>query len=374
LRLRLSRALALCAAALIAVGACSGGGAGDWKSAPDTGKAKTQAQSFGTYGIPDSWANYGESFTAFCQKNFQFDCNTKDHRQSLGEDMSSAQEIKAYSDEKNNPKASLADIGILFAGPSEAAGVVPDYLPPNATKLGAGLKGTTGGWVATFVGVPGYVVNVDFLKSKNIAVPTSWDDLAKPEYKGLVGIPLPGSSGTATTAFVAMNYAHGGTLDNWQPGIDFAKKLLPNIKGVHEGNADEFEKGEVPIQIKYDFNLIALANQVKTKNINAQVVIPKDGSIYAPSALMVNKFDTAHMDFAKMYMDWVLSDEGQTVFAKFGARPIRYVTGDLKLGDDAKTKWLPDDQYANVKNIDLSKLKIEDVADIWNNKVLAGGG
>jgi len=141
---------------------------------------------------------------------------------------------------------------------------------------------------------------------------------------------------------------------------------------VHEGNADEFEKGEVPIQIKYDFNLIALANQVKTKNINAQVVIPSDGSIYAPSALMVNKFDTAHMDLAKMFMDWVLTDEGQTVFAKFGARPIRYVTGDLQLGADAKTKWLPDDQYANVKNIDLSKLKIEDVADIWNNKVLAG--
>jgi putative spermidine/putrescine transport system substrate-binding protein len=79
------------------------------------------------------------------------------------------------------------------------------------------------------------------------------------------------------------------------------------------------------------------------------------------------------MDFAKMFMDWVLSDEGQTVFAKFGARPIRYVLGDLKLGDDAKTKWLPDDQYAKVQNIDLSKLKIEDVADIWNNKVLAGG-
>lgn len=368
-----ARLLALGAAVVIASGACSAGGGGDWKSAPDANKAKQQAQNFGTYGIPDSWANYGESFTAFCQKNFQFDCNTKDHRQSLGEDMSSAQEIKAYSDEKNNPKATLADIGILFAGPSEAAGVIPDYLPPNASKLPAGLKAANGGWVATFVGVPGYVVNVAFLKSKNIPVPTTWDALADPAYKGLVGIPLPGSSGTATTAFVAMTYAHGGSLDNWQPGIDFAKKLLPNIKGVHEGNADEFEKGEVPIQIKYDFNLIALANQVKAKNIEAQVVIPTDGSIYAPSALMVNKYDTARMDFAKMFMDWVLSDEGQTVFAKFGARPIRYVLGDLKLGDDAKTKWLPDEQYAKVQNIDLSKLKIEDVADIWNNKVLAGG-
>ena len=171
-------------------------------------------------------------------------------------------------------------------------------------------------------------------------------------------------------AFVAMNLAVGGTLDDYTKGIAYAKEMVTNLASS-EGNADSFEKGEVPIQIKYDFNLIALATAMKDKNVGAQVVIPTDGSIYAPSAIISNKYDTAHMDFIKMFLDWVLSDQGQTIFAKFGARPIRYVNGDLKLPDDAKTKWLPDDQYTAVQQIDTSKIDITKIADIWQNQVTA---
>jgi putative spermidine/putrescine transport system substrate-binding protein len=194
----------------------------------------------------------------------------------------------------------------------------------------------------------------------------------KPEYKGLIGFGKPGSSGTATTSFIAMNLAAGGTLENFDPGIAYGKKLVVNL-GSSEGNADSFEKGEVPIQIKYDFNLIALANQMKAKNVGAQVVIPSDGSIYAPSALIMNKYDTAHMDFGKMFMDWVLSDEGQADFAKFGARPIRWVTGELKLPADATSLWLPDDMYKNVQKVDISKVTVQSIGDIWQNQVTSGG-
>jgi putative spermidine/putrescine transport system substrate-binding protein len=173
-------------------------------------------------------------------------------------------------------------------------------------------------------------------------------------------------------AFVAMNIAAGGTLDDYTKGIAYAKQLLPNIQGVPEGNADQFEKGDVPIQIKYDFNLIALANQEKGK-VKAQVVIPSDGSIYAPSAIIMNKYDTAHSDFGKLFMDWILTDQGQTLFAKFGARPIRYVLGDLTLPDSAKTLWLSDTLYKPVQTVDTSKIDITKVADIWQNQVGAGG-
>lgn len=352
--------------AAIAFAACSGGGAGDWKAAADKTKAADQAKTFATYGAPNDWANYGEEFTQFCATN-GFSCNAG---RSLGEDMSSAQEITAFDAEKNNPKAGMADIGILFASQAEAKGVLPGFTPPNAGNLAAYLKGAKGGWVATFVGVPGFVVNTDFLKSKNIAVPTTWADLAKPDYKGLVGFGKPGASGTATMAFVAMNLAAGGTLDDYTKGIAYAKAMVKNLASS-EGNADTFEKGEVPIQIKYDFNLIALASKMKDKNVGAQVVIPTDGSIYAPSAIIANTYDTAHMDFIKMFLEWVLSDPGQTIFAKFGARPIRYVSGDLKLPDDAKIKWLPDDQYKAVQQVDTSKIDIAKIADIWQNQVTA---
>jgi putative spermidine/putrescine transport system substrate-binding protein len=374
IRLRVKPSLAAVAVTVLLVG-CSSSAAspsGDpGTAAADTTKAADQAKTFETYGAPNSWANYGVEFTDFCTAKFNFDCNRTDRSQ--GEDMSSAEEIAAYDAEKNNPKAILADIGIIFAGAAQQKGVLAGYVPPDAKKLPAYLFGANGGWEATFVGVPGFVVNVDYLTSKSIPVPQTWADLAKPIYKGLVGFGKPGSSGTATMAFVAMNMAAGGTLDDYSKGIAYAKTLLPNIQGVAEGNADQFEKGAVPIQIKYDFNLIALANQEKAKNINAQVVIPIDGSIYAPSAIIMNKYDTAHADFGKMFMDWLLTDAGQADFAKFGARPIRYVLGDLKLPDSAKTLWLPDSQYAAVKTVDTSKIDITNIADIWQNQVGAGG-
>jgi putative spermidine/putrescine transport system substrate-binding protein len=364
-----ARLVALGAAAMIAVTACGSTG-GDWKAAPDAAKAKDQAKTVVTYGSPDDWANYGQQFTTFCQTTWQVDCNT-DHARSLGADMSSAEEITAFDAEKNAPKAALADIGILFTGAAEAKGVLAPFTPANAAKLPATMKGANGGWVATFVGVPGFVANTDFLTSKGIAVPTSWADLAKPDYKGLVGLGKPGSSGTATMAFVAMNLAVGGTLDDYTKGVAYAKLLIPNLASS-EGNADTFEKGEVPIQIKYDFNLIALANKEKAKNIGAQVVIPTDGSIYAPSAIIANKYDTAHMDFTKLFLDWILSDQGQTIFAKFGARPIRsIVDSSYTVPADARTLWLPDDQYKRVQVIDTGKIDLATIQDIWVNQ--AGG-
>ena len=356
--------------AIVVVACSSSSASGDWGSAPDKSKAATEAGTFATYGAPDSWANYGEEVSTFCQDN-GFTCNPQ---RSLGEDMSSAEEITAFDAEKNNPKAGLADIGILFASQAEQKGVLPSYTPPNASALPANLKGKDGGWVATFVGVPGFVVNTDYLSSKGVPIPTKWADLADPAYKGMVGFGKPGSSGTATMAYVAMNLAAGGTLDDYSKGVAYAKQLLPNLASS-EGNADSFEKGEVPIQIKYDFNLIALANQMKAKNVNAQVVIPADGSIYAPSAIIMNKYDTAHENFNKLFVDFLLSDKGQEVFAKFGARPIRSVAGDNKLviADSAKTLWLPDAQYAPVQLVDTTRIDITKIADIWQNQVGAGG-
>jgi putative spermidine/putrescine transport system substrate-binding protein len=111
---------------------------------------------------------------------------------------------------------------------------------------------------------------------------------------------------------------------------------------------------------------------VKAKGVNATVIIP-GVSIYAPSALMINKYHTTKIDLAKLLLGYVLSDEAQTAFAGFGARPIRYVLGDLKLPDAAKAKWLPDAQYANVKQVaDWTKVDPEVIANTWKTKVLGG--
>lgn len=96
-------------------------------------------------------------------------------------------------------------------------------------------------------------------------------------------------------------------------------------------------------------------------------------SVYGPSALMINRYNTAKADLAKLLLDFVLTDAAQTAFAEFGARPIRYVLGDLELPDEAKAKWLPDVDYADVKQVqDWTKVDANVIAETWDVEVLGG--
>jgi putative spermidine/putrescine transport system substrate-binding protein len=363
----------LCGVLLVAVvallgAACAGAPRTIGPGAPDAAAAADQARTFVTYATPNGWGNYGEQFTTFCLQNFGFDCNRPERSQA--EDIVSAQEVQKLDAEKNNPVAILADIGILFIPQAQTVNTLADYEAPNATLLPDSLHGP--GWVATFAGVPSIMVNVDFLESHDLPVPRSWADLLNPAYAKMVGLSKPGISGSGTYGFIAMNLAAGGNLDNWDPGIAYARALVPNL--TSQASVETFERGEVPISVRFDFNHGALLETLHEHGVNAQIIIPSEGSVYGLSTLMMNRYDTAHQDFGKMFMEWVLTDEAQSIFAKFGARPIRSIVGDdpLVIPDDARANWLPDADYANVDFVDTSQFDPEVIVDIWENQVLGG--
>jgi putative spermidine/putrescine transport system substrate-binding protein len=366
--------------ALVASGACAAPSVPTaWSDPYDKTRAHEQARSFGTFGMPGDWANYGQSFADFCLQSFDFDCN-RDGRQSLGADASSEEAIAAFVRTQDNPTAALADIGAMFGGRAIAAGVAPDYLPPNAAALaalpnsgGPNLVGKPGGWVATFVGVPGFIVNTDRLSALGLPIPHTWRQLTDPRYRGLVGMGAVGRSVTATMAWLAMTYAAGGSVDDLDPGVDVGRLLVMNTRGVPPGTDDQLKRGDVPIQVGYDFTLIARSVAMKAEGVTTEAVIPADGSLYVPFAVLANAHDRAHMDLAKMFLEWVLSDAGQTEFAWFGARPIRSIEGigNLNVPADARTTWLPDDAYGAVRFVDPATVDPARLGAVWTSRVLA---
>jgi putative spermidine/putrescine transport system substrate-binding protein len=202
-------------------------------------------------------------------------------------------------------------------------------------------------------------------------VPRRWSDLRRPEYRGRIGISDPRSSGTGLASLVAAAFALGGSEDDISPGLELFRRLREagNLAAA-EGDSSTLEKGEIPIQIKYDFNAIADRDELADKGIEAEVVIPGDGSIYAPSALLSNGYYEPQAP-VRAFMEYVLSDEAQLIFARFGARPIRYVTGGLELPASARENWLPDVAYERVQTIeDWSKLDPDGIADRWETEVL----
>jgi putative spermidine/putrescine transport system substrate-binding protein len=284
--------------------------------------------------------------------------------------MSSLEEITKFDAEKANPSAMFADIGLLWGRVAEERGVVPPYLPPVAEDLPEGYKAATGGWVATFAGVPAFVVNVDALGGGE--VPQTWADLLREDLKGKVGSPGdPRSSGTAQTTFLAWAYANGGDASNLDPGVEFAKQVI-NQYNAADASADLLEKGEIALWMRYDFNCQAAVAQLAEKGINAQTIIP-GVSIYAPSALMCNRYNTAKKDAIQLFMEYVVSDEAAAAFAKFGARPIRYILGQQDLPEEATANWLPEEAYADVVLVeDFTAIDANTISEAWDEEVLGG--
>jgi len=374
-RTRFFSAFAFLLALLMAAG-CSTGQPGSspalTENPVDEAAAADQAKTFHTLATADDWGNYGEVFSSFCTTKFGFDCNREDR--DIGDhNLSSAQEVQQWDAERNNPQSGLADIGILFIPQAREAGVLADYEAPNATLLPDNLHGP--GWVTTFAGVPTFIVNVGFLEAQGLPVPESWADLTNPAYANppLIGLSKPGVGASGTWSFVAMNTAAGGSLTNWAPGIEYGKKLLPNI--TQQASLETFERGEVPISIRFDHAQIPWMDELDARGVNYRVIVPSDGSVYADQTLMMNRFDAAHDDFAKMFMEWVLSDQAQILFSKYGARPIRTVAGDNKvtIPTDARVRFLPDADYAPVVEVDWQQVNSEDIANMWENQVVGGG-
>jgi iron(III) transport system substrate-binding protein len=190
------------------------------------------------------------------------------------------------------------------------------------------------------------IAHKDFPANKR---PTSWQDLAKPEFKDLVQVGSPLESGTNFTTVAYLNHKFG-----W----DYFKKLRDNNIASSGGNStviQKVESGEKKIGMVLLEN--ALASQKRGSPID--IIYPSDGSIPIPSVQIIMK-DSKEPDAAQKFADFVLSKEGQEILrggfmysvrkdvaAPQGAKPLKEVTKN-------STAWSPqliDEVGKDSKNI-----------------------
>ncbi|HZV91703.1 MAG TPA: extracellular solute-binding protein, partial [Caldimonas sp.] len=180
-------------------------------------------------------------------------------------------------------------------------------------------------------------------------VPKSWADLLKPEYKGLVGYLDPASAFVGYVGAVAVNRARGGTLDNFTPGIDYFKALMKNDPIVPKQTSyARVLSGEIAILLDFDFN----AYRAKYKDgANVAFVIPAEGTLVVPYVMSLVAH-APHADNGKKALDFVLSDEGQAIWARAFLRPVRASA----MPKDVEAKFLPASEYARAKSVDYDHM------------------
>lgn len=290
------------------------------------------------YNCPPEWADWGTQLQAIAKDTgIQVPQDNKNSGQSLAQLVA----------EKNNPVADVVYYGVSFGIQAAKSGVVTDYKPAHWDQIPDGMKDPQGKWVALHSGTMGLMVNVDALGG--LPIPQSWNDLLKPEYKGMVGYLDPSSAFVGYVGAVAINLAEGGNLNDFTPAINYFKKLANNAPIVPKQTAyARVLSGEIPILLDYDFN----AYRARYKDhANVAFVIPNEGSVTVPYVISLVK-GAPHADNGKKVIDYVLSDKGQSIWANAYLRPVR--SGVISA--EARSRFLPDSDYARAKTVDYQQM------------------
>lgn len=299
-----------------------------------------------TYGSPADWAGYGAIADIMTKRYGLKHSDT---------DMSSAEEIAKVKAERNNPVADAFDIGYQFCTIAIREDVLMAYKPSKWSDIPLWAKDPLGRCTATYYGTIVLVTNTKVVKN----VPKSFKDLLKPEYKGLIATQDPRRAALGQYAVIAAAFANGGSDRNIDPGIKFFAQLAKsgNLKPVAPSK-DLLAKGEIGITLDWDFRALNWRKDLPELAIS----VPTDGSTYGPYATVLNKY-SRRPNAAKLWMETVLSDEGQIAFARSGARPIR----NVKLPEEVEKGLLPQAQYKVAKPI-TNWLNMEAVAKDMGEK------
>jgi len=278
----------------------------------------TAAQTEGTLttiALPHDWCNYGEVIEAFKAK-YNIEVN------ELNPDAGSGDEVEAIKANKDNtgPQApDVIDVGFSFGDSSKAEGLIQPYKVSTWDSIPDDAKDAEGYWYGDYYGVLAFLVNTDVQPD----VPQDWADLLDPKYNGQVALSGdPRTSNQAIQSVFAASLANGGSLDDAQPGLDFfadlntAGNLVPLI-----ANNGLVATGETPVRITWDYNALAAIDSFEG-NPKAEVVIPATGRFAGVYVQAISAY-APHPNAAKLWMEFLYSDEGQTLWMKGYCHPIR---------------------------------------------------
>lgn len=167
----------------------------------------------------------------------------------------------------------------------------------------------------------------DIYEKRGLSAPKTWDDLKHPDVMKDLQIQPP-QAAVGLAAALSINNAYGGSLSDISPVIDYYKKLKKG-GATFAGNVEQkFTKGEIATFVEYDYTGLDLkynAKSIAKDKVGVELLTGPNGEKGAfnqPYGFGMLK-GAPNPGACKLFMDYVLSKEGQKKFAKAYVRPIR---------------------------------------------------
>jgi putative spermidine/putrescine transport system substrate-binding protein len=257
--------------------------------------------------LPPEWANYGEVIKAFEDK-YGIKVNSQLPDTDSQTEIDTAQKLAGSGRQPDvfdlSQAVALANTDMYAPYQVQTWADIPDQ-----------FKEPTGLWVNDYGGY----MSIGYDSSKVPEV-TSLEDLLGSDFAGKVALNgNPTEAGAAFSGVMMASIAEGGSADDIGPGVDFFAQLQDagNFLPV-DPSAATIEAGQTPVVFDWDYNNAAVTPTVP----DWKVMIPDGVALAGYYFQAINK-DAAHPNAARLWEEFLYSDEGQNLWLGGGARPIR---------------------------------------------------
>jgi len=269
------------------------------------------------------------------------------------------------------PKADIwwgGGINLFQAGAKEGlllAYKSKDWANIPATYAGVPAKDPNGYWTGYAVSGFGLQLHADYLKRYNLAEPKTWADLLNPVYRGHIVMCTPARSGSTHMMAEIVLQGMGNS-----PGWAYLRKMAVNVGLFTPRSADvknDVDKGEHGIGLVVDYYGFDSA----AAGLPVKLIYPSDFSFANPDSIAILA-GVPHVEVAKAFVDYVLSEEGQKLGMGIEQRGVKCPSPRLPIrADVAIPPSLPD--ITKVKmiafNDTLSTARYREVNTIYEDTI-----
>ena len=319
-------ALAVSALALTACGDAPTSDSGDDAASGSDAASATSGEDFGGFdelvaaaqeegelnviALPPDWTNYAEVISTF-EETYDITVN------SAQPDASSQDEINAAEQLRGTDRAP----DVFDLGPAVATANVDLFAPYKVQTwddVSDDLKDPDGRYISDYGGL----MSIGY-DAGSVPAPTSVADLLKPEYKGKVALNGdPTQAGAAFAGVMMASIANGGSPDDIAPGVEFFRELKAagNFLPVDPTPAT-IASGQTPVVIDWDYTNAAQSEGLAGQR-DWKVVVPQEALVSSYYVQAINK-DAPHPAAARLWQEFLYSDEGQNLWLKGYGRPVR---------------------------------------------------
>lgn len=251
--------------------------------------------------------------------------------------------------EKDNPVADViwgTSASVMLQ--LEPYGLIKGYAPEDTDLLDPKFYDSANEeplWTGCDVYETAFLVNTQVCEDAGVPIPTSFEDLLDPCYKGMIVMPDPTSSGTGMLSVNGILQIMGE-----DGGWEYMKALNENIACYTTSGSKPAKMaaaGECGIGISFGYRcstLLAEGNPV-------EVVFPSEGcgwDVEANCLIAKEEINPA----AYTFLDWAVSDEAMAEYATEYPITGRGVIGDIPEG-------YSDTPLENLCDLDLAKAALD---------------